>query len=94
MAQILQINSKAKEMYLGNANIPNSKYLLIVYDNDVLVLKWCCGNVVEVQSNPIMVKVGRKMILEYGEPNLFGVRRQLTFQDENGNLNSNWERIL
>lgn len=94
MAQILQGNSRVKEMYLANATTKNAKYILLVYDNDAIVLKWCCDDIIKIQENPSITKVGRKIILEFGEPNLFGTRPNLPFQDEQGNLEKNWEKVL
>jgi hypothetical protein len=81
-------------MYLANANLQNAKYILLVYDNDSIVLKWCCGDIIMIQENPSITKVGRKIILEYGEVNLLGTRRNLPFQDEQGKLEKIWEKIL
>ena len=39
-------------------------------------------------------KVGRKMFLEYGEPNLFMIRERMPFQDEMGNLEKVWEKVM
>jgi hypothetical protein len=47
----------------------------------------------EAQVNPIMVKVRNKMMLEYGEPNLFQIRRRIPFTDENGKLEPKWTKI-
>lgn len=87
-------NSKVKEIYLTEGEIPDSKYLLMVYEDGFLVMKWCYEDLVEVQPNPILTKVGRKMILEYGQPNLFSIRQRLPFQDEQGNLDDRWEKVL
>ena len=94
MAQILQQDSKVKEIYLTHAEIKDSKYLLFVYDNGSIVLKWCYEDIVEIQPNPILEKVGKKMILEYGEPNLFFFFYSLPFQDEQGNLDERWEKVI
>ena len=82
-----------KEMYLCDGERVGSKYLLTVHEDGLLRLKWCCGNVSEAQVNPIMVKVRNKMMLEYGEPNLFQIRRRLPFTDENGKLEPKWTKI-
>ena len=94
MAHIIEKNNKIKEVYLTDGNIQHSKYLLFVYDNGTLVLKWCWGDVVEIQANPTLTKIGRKMILEYGEANLFGIRQRKPFQDEQGKLESIWEKFM
>ena len=94
MAYILQKDSKVKEIYLTDGETVNSKYLLFVYDNGSLVMKWCYEDIVEIQANPTLTKVGRKMILEFGEPNLFSIRQRMTFQDEQGNLDERWEKVM
>ncbi len=94
MAHILQKDSKVKEIYLADGNVVDSKLLLLVYEHGDIVLKWCYEDLVEVQANPTLTKVGRRMILEYGEPNIFNLRQRMTFQDEQGNLDERWEKIM
>jgi hypothetical protein len=94
LAYILQKDSKVKEIYLADADMANAKYLLFVYDNGSLVMKWCYEDIVEIQANPTLTKVGRKMVLEFGEPNLFSIRQRMTFQDEQGNLDERWEKVM
>lgn len=94
MAHILQIDSKVKEIYLSNSDVGNSKNLLLVYDNDSIVLKWCNGNVIEIQESPTLINIGRRTLIEYGEPNLFGIRRKIPFKNDVGNLESMWEKIM
>lgn len=94
VAHILYKNHKAKEIYLANGEIVGSKYLLIVYDNDDILLEWCYEDIVEIQVNPSITKIGRRVMVEYGEPNLFQIRRNLPFQDEQGNLEKIWEKIM
>lgn len=90
----MQKDSKVKEIYLANGEVVDSKLLLLVYENGDIVLKWCYEDLVEVQANPTLTKVGRRMILEYGEPNIFNLRQRMTFQDEQGNLDERWEKIM
>ena len=92
MAHILQ--GEVREIYVSDSSIKNSKNVLLVYENGDLDLKWCCENVVERQVNPMLVKVGRSMKLEYGEPNLFQVKQMLPFQNEQGQLEPCWEKIM
>jgi hypothetical protein len=94
LAHILQDNDMVTEMYISNGDIVGSKNLLMVHKNGDLEFKWCYEDIVETQANPCLVKVGRKMMLEYGEPNLFDLRQKLPFQDEQGNLDSSWEKIM
>lgn len=94
MAHILQDDDKVTEMYLSDSSIKGSKNLLMVHKSGSLELKWCCENIAETQINPILVKVGRKMLLEYGEPNLFNIRQRIPFQDEQGNLEKIWEKVM
>ena len=94
MAHVLQDNDMVTEMYVTNGNIVGSKNLLIVHKNGDLELKWCYEDIVEKQVNPCLVKIGRRMLLEYGEPNLFNIRQRIAFQDEQGNLEKAWERIM
>jgi len=94
LAHILQRDSKAKEIYLADAEIKDSKYLLIVYENGELELKWCYEDIVEVQVNPILVKSGKRMLLEFGDVNLFNLRERKPFQNEEGNLDEMWEKII
>ena len=94
MAQILQNKGKAKEIYLADAEIKDAKYILLVYEDGSIVLKWCYEDIVEVQVNPTLTKVGRKMILEFGEPNLFQQRERIAFQDEQGKLEDSWKKIM
>ena len=90
----MQKDSKVKEIYLANGEVVGSKLLLLIYENGDIVLKWCYEDLVEVQANPTLTKVGRRMILEYGEPNIFNLRQRMTFQDEQGNLDERWEKIM
>jgi hypothetical protein len=94
LAHILYNNSKVKEIYLTDGEIKNSKYLLMVHEDGYLVMKWCYEDLIEVQPNPSLIKVGRKMVLEYGEPNLFNIKQRIAFQDEQGKLESRWEKIM
>ena len=94
MAYILRKDSKVTEIYLADGEVTNSKLLLLIYENGDIVLKWCYEDLVEVQSNPTLTKIGRRMILEYGEPNIFNLRQRMTFQDEQGNLDERWEKVL
>ena len=94
MAHVLQDNFTVTEMYISDGNIPESKNLLMVHKDGKLELKWCCGDYIQDEYQPTLSKVGRRMLLEYGEPNLFGIRQKLPFQDEQGNLDSSWERIM
>ena len=90
----MQKDSKVKEMYLADGEVIDSKLLLLIYENGDIVLKWCYDDIIEVQANPTLNKVGRRMLLEYGEPNLFNIRQRMTFQDEQGNLDEKWEKII
>ena len=90
----MQKDSKVKEMYLADGEVIDSKLLLLIYENGDIVLKWCYDDIIEVQANPTLNKVGRRMLLEYGEPNLFNIRQRMTFQDEQGNLDEKWEKIM
>jgi hypothetical protein len=92
MAHNLQ--GDVREIYVSDSSIKNSKNVLIVYESGHLELKWCCENVVERQVCPMFVKVGRGMKLEYGEPNLFQIRQMLPFQNEQGELEPCWEKIM
>lgn len=94
MAYILQKDSKVKEIYLADGNVVSSKLLLLIYENGDIVLKWCYEDLVEVQVNPTLSKVGKRMILEYGEPNIFNLRQKMPFQDEQGNLEDIWEKVM
>ena len=94
LAYILQKDSKVKEIYLADGDVVDSKYLLFIYDNGEIVLKWCYEDIVEIQEKPSLTKVGRRMVLEYGEPNLFDIRQRIAFQDELGNLEERWEKIM
>ena len=92
MAQNLQ--GDVREIYVSDSSIKGSKNVLIIYDKGDLELKWCCENVVETQICPQFVKIGRAMKLEYGEPNLFQIRQTLPFQNEQGQLEPCWEKIM
>ena len=97
MAHVLQDDNKVTELYLCNddrGGIKGSKYLLYIKENGSIELKWCYEDITETQINPMLVKVSRGMRVEYGEPNLFMQRQMLPFQDENGNLNEIWEKII
>ena len=94
MAHVLEEDNTVTEMYLSNGNIQDSKNLLMVHKDGTIELEWCLGDTIQVEENPILVKIGRRMVLEYGTPNLFGVREMMPFQDEQGNLESRWERIM
>ena len=80
-------------MYLCDGEIVGSKYLLTVADDGFLKLKWYYDGISKAQTNPIMVKVRNKMMVEYGEPNVFQIRRKLPFTDENGKLEPKWTKI-
>jgi hypothetical protein len=94
LAHNLYNGSKVKEIYLTDGEIPNSKYILMIHEDGYLVMKWCYEDLTELQPNPILVKVGRRMILEYGEPNLFNIKQRIGFQDEQGKLEERWEKVL
>ena len=94
MAHILQNDDMATEIYLCDGEIADSKFLLIVRADGRLELKWCYGDFIETQINPLFVKIGKKMMLEYGEPNLFMQRQKLTFQGEDGKLDEIWEKVM
>ena len=53
------------EIYVSDGSVKDSKNLLFVYKDGSLGMKWCMGEYVEEQANPTLVKVGRKMFLEY-----------------------------
>jgi hypothetical protein len=92
MAHILQ--KDVREIYVSDSSIKGSKNVLFVYEGGDLELKWCCQNVVEKQLCPSLVRVGKCLKLEYGEPNLFQIRQIIPFQDENGKLEPCWEKIM
>ena len=94
MAQDLHDKGKVTEIYLANGNIPNSKFLLIIYEDGTLKLEWCYENTVEIQKSPTLVKISRGTLLEYGEPNLLNIRQRLRLKDEQGNLDSMWEKVM
>lgn len=94
MAHILQNNDMVTEMYLCDSSIPTSKNLLIIHRDGHVELKWCYGDIIEKQINPVLLKVGNRMMVEYGEPNLFQIRQRLPFQDELGKLDTLWEKLL
>ena len=94
MAHVLQDDNMVTEIYVSDSTIKDSKNLLMVHKDGTLEMKWCMGDIVEKQINPVFVKVGRKMLLEYGEPNLFMIRQRLPFQDEMGNLEKVWEKVM
>ena len=93
MARNLQDNC-VTEIYVSDGSVNDSKNVLFVYKDGSLGMKWCMGEYVEEQANPTLVKVGRKMFLEYGEPNLFMIRERMPFQDEMGNLEKVWEKVM
>jgi len=80
-------------MYLCDGEVVGSKYLLTVHECGFLMLKWYYDDISETQVNPIMVKVGNKMMVEYKEPNLFHIKMRLPFTDENGKLEPKWTKI-
>ena len=92
MAHVLQ--GDVREIYVSNSSIKGSKNVLFVYESGDLELKWCCENVVEKQLCPSLVKENNKVRLEYGEPNLFQIRQTLPFQNEQGQLEPCWEKIM
>jgi hypothetical protein len=94
LAHILQSKGRAKEIYLADAEIKDSKYILLVFEDGSIKLEWCYEDLIEIQVNPVLTKLGRRMILEFGEPNLFNLRERKPFQDEQGNLDSMWEKIM
>lgn len=95
VAHILQDDDKVTEIYVCDGSIRESQNVLFVYKSGKLEMKWCCGtNVTETQVNPTLEKVGKRMLLEYGEPNLFQIRQRLPFQDEQGNLDKIWTKIM
>lgn len=90
----MQNDSKVSEIYLADAEIPDSKHLLLIHENGTLELKWCYEDIIEVQIKPTLSQVGKKTILEYGEPNLFSQRQRLPFKNEQGKLDEIWEKIM
>lgn len=85
---------KAKEVYVTNANTPNSRYVLMRMIDGTLKFNWYDEESVIHEEEPILVKKGDgSMKLEFGEKNLFGIRQNLPFIDSDGNLEDRWDRI-
>ena len=81
-------------MYVTEGDGKNSHYILMVNSDGSLNLNWYDNSSKTVEDEPIMVKRSNgSMMLEYGEKNLFGIRRAIPFLDNKGNLESRWERI-
>lgn len=88
------MNKKVKEIYLSDALTQDSKHLLIIYEDNTIVMKWCCGSVVEAKERPTLTVIDKKTFIEYGQGNLFGVREKKPFKDEQGNLDEIWTKII
>ena len=68
--------------------------MLEVKKDGTLEMNWYMGNAKTKEENPILVKKSDgSMKLEYGEGNLFGIRRRLPFTDKDGNLEERWTKI-
>lgn len=84
----------AKEVYICDGNLVDSKYVLCVMLNGDISLVWYSGTLRIEQYDPIVIKKeNKKMVIEYGTPNLFGIRPNLEFFDKDGNLEKKWSRI-
>lgn len=84
-----------KEIYVSDGNIADSKYTLIIMSDGTVRLTWYQGAVRSIEKEPIIVKrgIGNCAFIEYGVPNLFGIRASLPFMDEEGDLVERWEKI-
>lgn len=85
---------KAKEVYVTNATTPNSKYVLMLMVDGTLKFNWYDEDSVIHEEEPTLSKrCDNSMKLEFGEKNLFGIRKTLPFMDSKGNLEDGWDRI-
>lgn len=83
-----------KELYVSEGNVIGSTFVLTILENGVPNLTWYMGNSKVEEKNPIISKrYDGSMKIEYGEPNLFGVRQVLCFIDSSGKLENRWEKI-
>lgn len=83
-----------KEVYVTKGDGVDVHYVLMVNADGSLTFNWYDNTNKMVENDPIMVKKPNGcMMLEYGEKNLFGLRRVIPFLDKDGVLDSRWERI-
>ena len=94
MAHFLLQDNTVTEMYVSDGKVVGSKNILMLHKDGTLELRYCHGDKVETQPNASLVRVGRRLLLEYGEPNLLNVMDRVVFLDEQGNLDGSWEKIM
>jgi len=82
------------ELYVSKGNVVGSTFVFMIMENGTPILMWYMGNSSVKEHNPtINKKTNGSMVIEYGSPNLFGVRQTLPFVDANGELEEKWEKI-
>ena len=70
---------------MSDGNVVGSTYVLMILEDSTPSLTWYMGNSKVEEKNPIISKrYDGSMKIEYGEPNLFGVRQVLCFIDSRG----------
>ena len=83
-----------KELYVSDGNVVDSTYVFMILEDGTPSLTWYMGNQKVEEYNPTISKrYDGSMKIEYGEPNLFGVRQVLCFIDSSGQLEERWDRI-
>ena len=83
-----------KELYVSDGNVVDSTYVFMILEDGTPSLTWYMGNQKVEEDNPTISKrYDGSMKIEYGEPNLFGVRQVLCFIDSSGQLEKRWDRI-
>lgn len=87
------MSDKVREVYLGGVK-EFVRYILKIYENGSVSLTSYFGLGREVEENPSIVMVGKKMIVEYGNANMFSQRKRIVLKDETGNLNDWWDKIM
>ena len=85
--------AKVSEIYAADASIGGSKHVLSVMDDGTLGLMWYHGDSRVPEKDPVMVSVGGDRFIEFGVPNLFGLRQRTRFMSKSGILDEKWERI-
>lgn len=86
--------NNAKEIYITKGDGASTYYILIVNEDGSLTFNWYGNRCRITEKEPIMSKKPNGcMMLEYGEKNLFGLRKVIPFLDKDGVLDSRWDRI-
>ena len=83
-----------KEIYVCDGTIKDSKYVLMIDDNDNVSLTFYLRETKIPEYKPVLIRFMSGIRIEYGVPNCMGTRSCMSFIDyETGELRKNWTKI-